>query len=284
MSKLAVVIPTHNRTEPLRRALRSVFSQTRKANQVIVVDDGSDDEPQVWLQREFPDVEVIRQENAGVSAARNRGIRAVNCEWIALLDSDDEWIPQKLERQMSALAAEPEYAISHTDEIWIRDGRRVNAGKRHEKKGGHIFQHCLPLCAISPSSVVLKRLLLQEVGGFDETLPVCEDYDLWLRICSRYPVLFIDKPLVVKYGGHGDQLSKRFWGMDRFRVRALEKIIESGSLHDEDQQAAVNVLLQKLDVYLQGVRKRGRIEEIHEYETIQRRYTTGSSQWQKNIG
>jgi glycosyltransferase involved in cell wall biosynthesis len=265
---VTVVVPTRDRIDPLRRALESVRRQTYPAARVIVVDDGSHDDPGSWLQPDFPEVEFVRQEHRGVSAARNRGIELATTRWIAFLDSDDEWRPEKLERQLSALEREPEHSICHADEIWIRNGRRVNPGKRHAKRGGSIFQDCLPLCVISPSSVILDRSLLDDLGGFDETLPVCEDYDLWLRICARHRVLFVDEPLVIKYGGHKDQLSKRYWGMDRWRIRALEKIIESGVLGADDRRAAARVLLEKLDVYLEGARKRGKSDEVDRYEAL----------------
>ncbi len=267
---VTVVVPTRDRVDPLRRALESVRCQTKQAARVIVVDDGSLEDPGSWLRADFPEVEFVRQEHRGVSAARNRGVDVATTQWVAFLDSDDEWQPEKLERQLSALERGPEHSICHTDEIWIRNGRRVNPGKRHTKRGGLIFRDCLPLCVISPSSVVVKRSLLNGVGGFDETLPVCEDYDLWLRICSRYPVLFVDEPLVIKYGGHEDQLSRRYWGMDRFRIRALEKIIESSVLDAGDREAAVRVLLEKLDVYLEGARKRGKSDEVDRYEALRR--------------
>ena len=259
---VAVVVPTRDRTPTLRRAIASVFAQTHRPSQVIVVDDGSRDHDASWLRQEFPGVELIRIRHGGVSAARNRGVEATTCEWVAFLDSDDEWRPEKLERQLGELRRRREFVICHTDEVWIRNGRRVNPAKRHAKLGGSIFQRCLPLCIISPSSVILKRSLLAKVGGFDETLPVCEDYDLWLRICCQHPVLFVDEPLVIKYGGHADQLSKRYWGMDRFRIRALEKILDSDTLGVDDRRAAVRVLLEKLDVYLQGARKRGKTDEV----------------------
>ncbi|MGB5161388.1 MAG: glycosyltransferase family A protein [Thermoanaerobaculia bacterium] len=263
---VSVVIPTFDRASVLARAVDSVVAQTHSPAEVIVVDDGSTDDTAELVERRFPSVRLLRQENRGVSAARNRGIEASGGEWIALLDSDDEWRPSKLERQMSGLEERPELRVCHTDEIWIRQGRRVNPRQIHAKHGGWIFEHCLPLCAMSPSSILIHRSIFEVVGMFDEELPACEDYDLWLRICSRYPVLYVDEPLVVKHGGHEDQLSRQVWGLDRFRIQALEKVIDSGHLNEADWQASVAMLLKKIEIYLEGTRRRGRREEAAQYE------------------
>ncbi len=259
---ISVIIPTFNRRGLLKRALSSVLHQTAPPGEIIVVDDGSTDGSSGMVRREFPAVIYLYQENRGVSAARNRGIAAARGQWLAFLDSDDEWLPAKLEAQIAALnTVEPEgqrFWICHTNEVWIRRGRRVNQRKKHRKFGGYIFQKCLPLCVISPSSVLIHRQIFETVGEFDETLPACEDYDLWLRICARYPVLFLDTPLIRKYGGHPDQLSAKHWGLDRFRVMALEKILSEtpSPLTPEDQRAARETLLYKLDVLIAGAKKR----------------------------
>jgi len=178
----------------------------------------------------------------------------------------------KLEKQMARLATKPDMKICHTEEIWIRHGRRVNAMKKHAKKGGWIFQHCLPLCAISPSSILLHRSVFERIGLFDQTLPACEDYDLWLRMTACFPVLFIEEALIVKYGGHADQLSRKFWGMDRFRIRALEKIIADSSLSHENRQAAIQMLIKKCRIYIKGAEKRGKNQEVNRYQQLLHRY------------
>jgi glycosyltransferase involved in cell wall biosynthesis len=269
---VSAIIPTFNRCDFLAEALASVGAQTRPPIEVIVVDDGSTDQTREMIETRFPDVHYIYQENQGVSAARNTGITAATGEWIALLDSDDRWKPRKLEKQMEALlgTAAP---LAHTEEIWIRDGQQINHRARHQKYGGHIFEHCLPLCAISPSAAVIKRSLFDEVGGFDETLPACEDYDMWLKICCRYPVVFVDQHLVVKHGGHEDQLSKKFWGMDRFRIQALDNILESGRLDESQAAAARGMIVEKIDVYLIGARKRNKHDDIVRYEALRGKYS-----------
>ena len=243
--QISVVIPAFNRAHTLPRALDSVMRQTLQPEEVIVVDDGSTDGTADLLATRYPVVTCLRQTNQGVSAARNRAIRHAASAWIALLDSDDAWRPDKLARQCEALG-DTNYHLCHTDEIWIRDGRRINQKPWHAKSGGWIFQRCLPSCAISPSAALIHRSVFGSVGLFDETLPACEDYDFWLRVCARYPVQYVDEPLTIKYGGHADQLSRRYWGMDRFRVIALEKTINEIPLDRPDREAALRVLMEKL--------------------------------------
>lgn len=263
--RISVIVPTYNRRQAVLRAIRSVQAQTRAVHETIVVDDGSSDATAQAVRDTFPGVTIVTQEQRGVSAARNRGIVDAHGDWIAFLDSDDEWLPHKLDRQLEALAEAPGVRLCHADEIWVRNGRRVNPKHRHAKAGGWIFRRCLPLCCVSPSAALVRRDVFDSVGLFDETLPVCEDYDLWLRICSREPVAFVDEPLIVKHGGHPDQLSRRFWGMDRFRIRALERILRSEHLNGEDRAAALEMLLHKVEIYMKGARKRGREDEIRTY-------------------
>ncbi len=268
MASVSVVIPTFNRVCLLERALASVLTQSLPVDEIIIVDDGSTDNTVSTLKSLHPEVNLIQQDNQGVSAARNTGISAARHDWIALLDSDDVWHENKLERQINALKNAPEYLICHSDEIWVRNGVRVNQMNKHKKAGGHIFQHCLPLCAISPSAALIHRSLFEAIGLFDETLPACEDYDLWLRICSRYPVLYIDETLITKYGGHDDQLSRQYWGMDRFRIQALNKIISENKLNDSDREAATKMMLIKINIYLAGATKHGNTEHVENFKQL----------------
>lgn len=274
---VSAVLPTWNRAHTLERALVSVRAQTRSAEEVIVVDDGSEDATAELIARDFPEVRYLRIAHAGVAAARNHGIAAARGEWLAFLDSDDEWQPGKLEAQLAVLAADGEHRLCHTDETWIRNGRRVNPRERHRKQGGWIFQSCLPLCAISPSAVVIHRSVFETVGVFDESLPACEDYDLWLRVCARYPVLYLDQKLVIKHGGHADQLSRTVPVLDRYRIRALARILETAALSEDDRGAAVATLLAKIAVVRQGAERRDRREEVEQLDALAARYQTADT-------
>ncbi len=265
MQTISVVITTYNRRQLVQRAITSVLRQTLQVHEIILIDDGSDDGTGDLIRQKFPEVLYHWQANQGISAARNKGIALSSGDWIAFLDADDEWLREKLRWQMNGLNQAPAYRICHTDEIWIRHGRRVNPMKKHRKYGGHIFERCLPLCIISPSSVIIQRILFSQIGLFDPGLPVCEDYDMWLRICCREPVLYIDKPLIKKYGGHRDQLSRKYWGMDRFRITALENILKVDQLSPDQRMAVLDTMIKKISIIFNGARKRGNKDLILRY-------------------
>ena len=274
MISISVIIPTYNRAHLLPRCLNSVISQDYAPFEIIVVDDGSTDLTRSLVQRDYPGAKLISQKNKGVSAARNAGINAAKCDWLAFLDSDDAWSPGKLRRQVQAIEKSPDTCIVHTDEIWVRNGIRINQQRKHRKYGGSIFKKCLPLCVISPSSVMIHRRVFDQVGLFDETLPACEDYDLWLRICARMPVLFIHEPLITKYGGHSDQLSTRYWGMDRYRIRSIGKILTEVELETSDRKAAIDTLVGKIRIYLNGAKKHNNRIYVAECEQLLARYAS----------
>lgn len=270
--EITLVIPTFNRCSSLYKALHSALQQTVPANEIIIIDDGSTDGTANMLSTEFPQLRHIRQTNKGVSAARNTGVRQAQGSWVAFLDSDDTWHPEKLASQICILQKNPEIKVCHTEEIWIRNGIRVNAMNKHKKTGGWIFKHCLPLCAMSPSSIMIHRSVFEDIGFFDESFPACEDYELWLRITAKYPVLFIERPLINKYGGHEDQLSHKYWGMDRFRIQALDKIIAQPYLSPDNKEAAIQMLLKKARIFRNGALKRGKTESAQHYQQLIDRY------------
>jgi len=259
--KISVVIPTYNRISLVARAIDSVLKQSLSPYEIIVVDDGSDDSTSEMIQNKYKSVRLIRQQNSGVSAARNNGIKHAKGDWIGLLDSDDEWTGKKLENQTDRLIKTPGYDFCHTNEIWIRNGVRVNQRKKHEKYGGYIFDKCLDICRISPSSVLFRKNILDHIGWFDSQLPVCEDYDLWLRITSEYRILFIDEPLIIKYGGHDDQLSHSVESIEFFRIKSLENLLDRTELSTSNRVLAIQMIIKKYNIYLRGLIKRKKQSE-----------------------
>ncbi|MDA0691023.1 MAG: glycosyltransferase [Nitrospinae bacterium] len=274
---VTVILPTYNRAGFLKESIESVLSQTFTDFELIVVDDGSTDHTKEVVQ-EFPETRYIFcPENKGVSKARNQGIALARGRYICFLDSDDLWVENKLETQIAWMESQTDCQVCYTDEIWIRKGVRVNPLNKHRKVTGNIFSDCLSLCIISASSVLMRASLFSEVGLFDEALAVCEDYDLWLRISLRYPVHLIDQKLIVKRGGHEDQLSFRYWGMDRFRVVALLKLLREPLLGEERRTQVIEMMQTKCGILVLGFAKRGKVKEVEYYRSLVKLYSGGES-------
>ena len=253
-------------------AIESVLNQDFLDYEIIVVDDGSTDGT-IDALKKYKQVNYFYQKNQGISRARNQGLALSQGELICFLDSDDLWDTSKLAVQVSVMRENDAFKLNYTDEIWIRKGIRVNPGNKHQKYSGWIFEKSLPLCIISPSSVMVRKEIFDVVGLFDEGLPACEDYDLWLRITSRFPVFFINQKLIIKRGGHEDQLSHRFWGNDRFRVQSLEKIINEGVIKGRQKELAIHELVKKSIILENGFRKRGALSEADYYQRLIGKYS-----------
>jgi glycosyltransferase involved in cell wall biosynthesis len=264
---VSIIIPTYNRAWSIQRAIDSVLRQDYTHFELIVVDDGSTDDTPGILSSYGDALKIFAQKNSGVSAARNRGILNATGSLIAFLDSDDYWLPKKLSAQVDFFVSHPDALICQTEETWIKNGRQVNPGKRHKKPSGKMFSESLHLCLISPSAVMVRRELLDDVGVFDETLPACEDYDLWLRVTCRYAVPLIDSPLIIKTGGHPDQLSASP-SLDKYRIAAILKILNSNLLTDDQLKDALAVLKEKCRIYADGCAKRGRTDEAAYYHRV----------------
>ena len=273
MPFFSVIIPTYNRFKMTQRAIESVLNQTFTDFELIVIDDGSTDDT-FRLEDLYKDkIQYISQDNKGVSAARNRGIQAGEADYIAFLDSDDQWLLKKLEFHKLYLEENSHCFIHQTSDIWRRNGLRINPRKKHIKKTGNIFKESLQLCMISPSAVMIHKKLFNTYGVFDESLPACEDYDLWLTITAHENIGLISDPLIVRYAGHSDQLSQNFWGMDRFRIYAILKLIKM--YHDtlvrkNYMTETKTVLNKKINILYNGAVKRNNtklaknLQKIHE--------------------
>ena len=256
---VSVIIPAYNRIATLARAIDSVLAQSHKVEEIIVVDDGSTDATSE-VAKMYPEVLLLRQKNMGVSSARNNGVMMASSEWIAFLDSDDVWHPEKIARQIKFHKQSSSLKISYTDEQWVRDGKMVTLPKKYQKPSQTTFENSLDYCNIAPSSVLIEKKLFDKVGAFDEALEVCEDYDLWLRILLENSIGYLPEKLITKHGGHDDQLSMKHWGMDRFRVRALEKHL------DGEYDAVVRQeLIKKYELLSRGAAKYARADDLEIY-------------------
>ncbi|MBF0230544.1 MAG: glycosyltransferase family 2 protein [Desulfamplus sp.] len=285
--RVSVIIPTFNREWSVVDALKSVLDQDYSSEiEIIVVDDGSTDNTFELLKQFERDtlssgsknnlseneslhykntllskknIKIIRQTNKGVSAARNFGIKESKGDFIAFLDSDDLWLPNKLSCQIDFFHKNPDAMICQTEEIWIRNGKRVNPKNRHKKLSGMIFEPSLHLCLVSPSAVMMRREFFDIKGFFDENLIACEDYDLWLRTSVDMPIWLVDKPCIIKKGGHADQLSSNH-SLDKYRIKSIQNLLNSPNIALSDKQkiAAMNVLKEKCEIYKQGCLKRGK--------------------------
>ena len=268
--KVSVIVTTYNRRHFLEEALESVSSQIYRNFEVIVVDDGSSDgSEEVALKY---GVRYVWQKNSGISAARNLGFKLGSGEFIAYLDADDLWEKEKLDKQVKYLSKHTEYPLCYTDETWLRNGSFLNQSEKHRKTGGDIFSLCLPICRISPSSALFRRRVLESYS-FDERLPVCEDYDLWLRISRDHPVGYIPERLIVKRGGHADQLSRKYPAMDIYRIRALRKLLAGENLNRGRRELVESEINRKSVIVSRGAWKRGRLLRSLRYLYFSLRYS-----------
>lgn len=275
---ISVIIPTYNRAAFLREAIQSVLKQDYFSAQgnldlfeLIVIDDGSTDNSREIVKSFGESVKYYYQPNKGISAARNLGLNLARGDYIAFLDSDDLWMREKIRYQINFMKHNPEAKVCYTEEIWIRRGVRVNPMRKHKKYSGRIFDKVLPLCLISLSSALFRRIVFEEIGNFDEELPVCEDYDFGIRIAQKHPVYLIPQPLIVKRGGHQDQLSRKYWGMDRFRIKALKKAL-SLDLTPHQEMLVRREIVKKCQILIKGFKKRGKYQEVKKYSALLEKY------------
>lgn len=259
MTLISAIIPVFNRPVQVKRAIDSVIYQSFKDLEIVVVDDGSTDETPVVLNSYSEKIKLIKSENKGVSAARNTAVHHASGKYIAFLDSDDEWKKDKLQKQLDHLI-QYNYKVTQTEEIWIKDGKFKNKTKKHIKPVDDIFIPSLDICMVSPSAVMMEKSLFETYGGFDETLAVCEDYDLWLRMSINEKFGLLEEPLTIKYGGHTDQLSSTT-ALDRYRIISLSKILATTQNLSEFHKTEMTKMLErKIGIYANGARKRGNDE------------------------
>lgn len=260
MPYFSVILPVYQRQDLVSRAIDSVINQSDKDFELIIVDDGS--VPPLRLPNLVavkPQVKLLRiDKNCGVSQARNLGLNFSQGQHVCFIDSDDEWLSHKLSSHRKFIQNNPDIFWHQGEERWVRNGRRVQAQKKHLKVAGEIFNHSLHRCLISPSCVCIARELLSKEGEapFDQRLKACEDYDLWLRLLLHAPIGLIAEDLMIRYAGHEDQLSSTVRLQDRYRCLSLKKLLKSGKLSRDQKEAAKGVYLEKRAILINGAKKR----------------------------
>ncbi|MBN2509726.1 MAG: glycosyltransferase family 2 protein [Spirochaetales bacterium] len=268
---ISVIIPTYNRARLLGECLASVCEQTWADKEVIVVDDGSDDETRE-IVKSFSHIRYLQCGHSGFPGIpRNTGAAEAQGDWLAFLDSDDVWKPDKLSAQYEYISglerAGETCRLVHTREIWDRCGTTISQKGQKHRRSGDVFADALKKCMIGPSTVMMRKDTFFELGGFDETLEIAEDYELWLRVTDRYPVHYLDIPLTVKRAGDWDQLSAKYGQIEVFRIQALEKLAAGYPWASPDhERMAREELMRKYRIYMKGLEKRGKSAEFAVYE------------------
>lgn len=277
---VSIIIPTFNRRRVVERAIQSVIGQTYPHWELHIIDDGSNDGTWMDLLSKLPgwkgkltsfgrnqkSIQVHQTEHRGVSEARNFGITKAEGEWIAFLDSDDEWYPEKLSKQIEFHITHSEFLFSQTKEVWNKKGNLLEPKGKYQKIAGNFLKESLELCMVTCSSFLAHNETLKSIGLFRSELPVCEDYDLWNRILLKgHSIGLLEEKLMVRYGGHEDQLSNQYQALERFRLYSLlltkEELRENGKwdlLPMESKTLVQKAIQSRGETIIQGRIKRGK--------------------------
>ncbi len=263
---ISAIIPVYNRPEQIREAIESVLNQTWRPLELIIGDDGSTDHTKTVIEEvlsttdaNLMDCEVLELSHTGMpGAVRNRCAEKAKGEILAFLDSDDLWLPEKLEKQYSLHREHPGLMISHTREEWNRAGRIISQSKLRHNRKGDMFADSLKKCIIGPSTVMIRADYYHSTGGFREDLEIAEDYEFWLRITAEQKVAYLDEPLTVKRAGHEGQLSEKYGHIEMFRIQGLKQLVDSEYFKEPQASLAAEELAGKCRVYSKGCLKRGK--------------------------
>lgn len=241
--EVSAIIPTYNRRELVCRAIDSVLAQHHQVDEIIVVDDGSSDGTRTALRERYGDrVTCLWQENAGVSAARNRGMALARGRFLALLDSDDEWLPDKTGRQLDWLHAHPDAGMVVCDVLRVDpQGCEIDVLRRRAimRRDGWVLPWIMHQPVLVPASVMLRREVVDDVGGFDESLATAEDLEFHLRVAQRWQIGLVEEPLVRALRGH-DGLSSLSGTYDD-HVAVIERVLEDirGTVDEQERLRAL---------------------------------------------
>lgn len=257
LPSVSVIIPSYNAGRWIKSTIDSALAQTYSNIEIIVVDDGSTDESVSIISENFPEVKLITQTNQGVAAARNKGIENSSGEWIAFLDADDIWLPNKIRDQFELLATDPEAKMAYSAwHVWpsqtpspdpelLCDLQNIRENT-DEFRGpsGWIYPELLEDCYVWTSTVLAKRTLFGQIGNFDATLKIGEDYDLWLRASQSTKILRVAKPLAL-YRIHPTSLTKST-PLENYQAIVINRAIEKWGYRSADGRVASKVRVNKV--------------------------------------
>ncbi len=257
MPSVSVIIPSYNAERWIKSTIDSVLAQTYSNIEIIVVDDGSTDESVSVISKNYPEIKLITQKNQGVAAARNKGIENASSEWIAFLDADDIWLPNKIRDQFELLATDREAQMAYSawhvwpsqtpdpdpDLLSLLEKTRDNSDK-FQGPSGWIYPELLEDCHVWTSTVLAKRTLFEQIGKFDATLKIGEDYDLWLRASQSTKILRVAKPLAL-YRIHPTSLTKST-PSENYQAIVINRAIEKWGYRSPDGRVASKVRVDKV--------------------------------------
>lgn len=271
---ICAIIPVRDRPRLLRKAITSVLAQSVLPGELIIAVDqstlaGSNDAEaaeslRVQAEAAGTRFELIAAGGHGPAAARNQAAGLSRAHWLAFLDSDDRWAAEKLEKQRDFLKRRPHLVACQTSETWTRHGKLIAQPQRLAPRGGRFLRDSFRTCLISCSSLMIARTTFEELGGFDESYPVCEDFELWLRLLIRHPVGLVAERLTHKHSGDWPQLSRTTPAPDYHRVRAILGILKNFELSTPERAAAEKACLEKMAILNKGARRHDSEEKMAE--------------------
>jgi glycosyltransferase involved in cell wall biosynthesis len=225
---ISIIIPSYNSARFVLHAVQSALEQTYSPVEVIVVDDGSTDDTRERLVTREDRIRYVYQSNGGPSKARNRGINEAQGDLIAFLDADDQWLPDKLQKQWKSLQANPDTCLVHTDlyRLYEPSGAIVHKYRDRKRFSGYCYNEFFWGNALLTSSVLVTRRCLEEIGKFDEEIGYAEDLDLWIRIARYFPLSYVVEPLVL-YREHPTNASRNQRMMLEGEYYALAKALRA---------------------------------------------------------
>ena len=245
MPKVSICIPTHNRKHYLRETLESIFAQTYKDYEIVIVDDGSTDGTDQMIKQSNYPIRYFWQENRGVAEARNKLLELADGEYITFIDSDDLLFPYAIEELLGLVEHNGFEVVAYSSYIGIDERGNKVKRKPHKLPSGHIAADLFEYIYVHSCGTMCRKKLLEEVGGFDTSLPVCSEYALWLKLSLKYEFIPANKP-AFKRRRHSGNLSAYSFANRKIELNVLEHAYENDFSHNTTQVLTVHRAMKRL--------------------------------------